>query len=325
MANITQSSAHLKQLYYDLLRIRSVEERLASRYAEQKIRCPMHLSIGQEAIAVGVCSYLQKKDIVMSTHRAHAHYLAKGGSLKALIAEMYGKESGCCEGRGGSMHLFDESVGFMGSTPIVGGSFPVAVGMAFANQMKESNNHTAIFFGEAMTEEGVFAEALNFASLKKIPILFICESNVYSVYSPLDVRQPSERSICSIAKAHGIPARKGDGNSMQEILDCMEEIHPLSLKGPALLELTTYRWREHCGPNYDNHIGYRTEQEFLSWKEKCPLSAFEKELLKNSILTIADIEESKEQIDKEIQEAFFFAEESPFPSEKKLTQYIYAR
>ena len=165
-------------LFREMLRIRMIEEAIAGRYSEQQMRCPVHLSIGQEAVAVGVCKAILHSDYLISNHRAHAHYLAKGGSLKAMIAEIYGKQTGCCNGRGGSMHLVDQSVGMLGSTPIVGGSIPVAVGLAFATQLQRKEQITIVFFGEGATEEGVFAECLNFPALRKLPILFVCGNNL---------------------------------------------------------------------------------------------------------------------------------------------------
>lgn len=308
-------------LYREMLRIRKIEEAIASRYAEQKMRCPVHLSIGQEAIAVGVCKAALHDDYLISNHRAHAHYLAKGGSLPAMIAEIYGKETGCCKGRGGSMHLIDRSVGMLGSTPIVGGSIPVGVGIAFASLMKGEDRVTLIFLGEGATEEGVFAESLNFAALKKLPVLFICENNLYSVYSPLEVRQPKERDRIALAKAHGLDAQGGDGNDVEEVFQMSREALGKIRRGggPQFLEFSTYRHREHCGPHFDNHIGYRTEEEFLHWKKGCPLEK-QKEKVASSREKIAEWEG---EIEREIEEAFRFAEASPFPifDERNETPY----
>ncbi|NGX59019.1 MAG: Acetoin:2,6-dichlorophenolindophenol oxidoreductase subunit alpha [Chlamydiae bacterium] len=290
--------------FYRMLRIRMVEEAIANRYPEQKMRCPVHLSIGQEAIAVGVCDQLQQTDYVVSNHRAHAHYLAKGGSLKRMIAEIYGKEGGCSKGRGGSMHLIDLEAGFMGSTPIVGGTFPIGVGIAFGSALEGKKQVTAIFFGEGATEEGVFAESLNFAALKNLSVLFVCENNLYSVYSPLSVRQPLNRSRVDIAKAHGIFSLEGDGNNLEEVLSLTEQgvSHIREGNGPCFLEFDTYRHREHCGPNLDNQLGYRTEEEFEYWLKRDPL----KDIHVDQAI--------KDQIEREIEEAFIFAEKSPYPT-----------
>jgi pyruvate dehydrogenase E1 component alpha subunit len=297
------------ELFEKMLRIRMIEEAIANRYSEQKMRCPVHLSIGQEAVAVGVCKAVLHSDFLISNHRAHAHYLAKGGDLNRMIAEIYGKKTGCCLGRGGSMHLVDLSVGMMGSTPIVGGSIPVGVGIAFATQMKQEKEITVIFFGEGSTEEGVFAESLNFAALKKLPVLFVCENNFYSVYSPLDVRQPKDRDRLAIAKAHGLFAKEGFGNDVEAVYRLAQEAvsYVREGNGPAYIEFETYRHREHCGPNFDNHIGYRTEEEFLSWEKKCPLK------IQRSKLNEISERELCNTLSREIEEAFQFAEKSPFP------------
>ncbi len=295
--------------FYEMLRIRRIEEAIANRYSEQKMRCPTHLSIGQEAIAVGVSAAINKEDLMVSNHRAHAHYLAKGGDLKAMLAEIHGKKTGCSMGRGGSMHLVDRSVGFVGSTPIVAGSIPVGVGLAFGSVLKKDDLLTVTYMGEAATEEGVFAESLNFASLKKLPVLFVCENNLYSVYSPLSVRQPKERDLVKIAEGHGIFSQKGNGNDVEETLSLAEEAvcHIRNGNGPAFLLLDTYRFREHCGPNFDTDLPYRTIEEFTYWLERCPIKTYQKRF------TEEVIKEMEEKIAKEIDEAFTFAEESPLP------------
>ena len=198
-------------LLFAMLRIRRIEEALAQRYAEQEMRCPMHLCIGQEAIAVGVSASIGPDDMIFSNHRAHGHYLAKGGSLSGMVAELYGRKTGCCGGRGGSMHLIDLTVRFMGATPIVGGTVPLAVGSAWASQLKQSNQLTVVFFGDGCFEEGVVHESLNFAALHKLPVIFVCENNDFSVYTRRNERQP-DRPIFELAKAHGMDAYAGNGN-----------------------------------------------------------------------------------------------------------------
>ena len=206
-----------KELYFSMLRIRMVEEKIAELYSEQEMRCPVHLSIGQEAVAVGVCEHLHSQDIIMSAHRAHAHYLAKGGNLKSMLAELYGKSTGCSMGKGGSMHLVDLNSGFFAAVPIVGSTIPIAVGVAWAFKMKKSSNVVAVFLGDGATEEGVFFESLDFASLKNVPILFVCENNLYSVYSQLDVRQAKGRKLSALAESHGIKSFSGNGNNVDEV------------------------------------------------------------------------------------------------------------
>ncbi len=321
------SSTDYKSLFFKTLRIRLIEEAISDRYSQQQMRCPVHLSIGQEAIAVGVCSALNSSDYIMSTHRAHAHYLAKGGDLNAMVAELYGKKTGCTSGKGGSMHLVDLSVGMVGSTPIVGGSFPVAVGLALANQMKANESVTVVFFGEGMTEEGVFSEGLNFAALKNLPIIFVCENNLYSVYSPLSVRQPAERRASKIAEAHGIRSDSGEGNNLKDVCGKMNQALQAVKKGegPRFLEFTTYRWREHCGPNYDNHIGYRSENEFSLWKKQCPIEKLKSSLIAEGSLTELEVQEMVNIIKNEIEEAFSLALSSPYPDKEELLDYTYAQ
>ncbi|MDX2187695.1 MAG: thiamine pyrophosphate-dependent dehydrogenase E1 component subunit alpha [Opitutaceae bacterium] len=308
-----------------MVRIRLVEEAIAANYGRQEMRCPVHLSIGQEAPAVGVCAALRDGDQVMSGHRSHAHYLAKGGSLNAMIAEMMGKETGCCKGRGGSMHLVDLQAGFVGAVPIVGSTIPIAVGLAFADKTLGRDRVTVAFLGDAATEEGVFHESVNFALLHKLPVLFICENNLYSVYSPLAVRQPTERSIADITAGHGMRSEKHDGNDPLAVYEATLSAaqHARSGKGPVLLELATYRWREHCGPGYDNHIGYRSEEEFLAWKAKDPIELQKTRMKHEAIHDAEDMARFEEEVGAEINEAFSLARSAPAPSADGLLKHLY--
>lgn len=314
-----------KDLYYSMLRIRKVEEKIAELYSEQEIRCPVHLSIGQEAPAVGVCSLLNKKDIVLSAHRAHAHYLAKGGDLKAMIAELYGKETGCAMGKGGSMHLIDLKSGFFAAVPIVGSTIPIAVGVAWGFKMKNKNNIVTVFIGDGATEEGVFFESIDFASLKSIPILFVCENNFYSVYSNLKVRQAAGRKISNLVKSHCIKVFEGNGNDINQVLKMAQKAikHIRSGKGPAFLEFDTFRWLEHCGPNWDDDLGYREKGELEKWMNNCPIKSFENKIRNEGYVSDNDILIMKEKIISEIDDAIQFAKNSPFPSLEILNQHIY--
>ncbi len=208
-----------KSLLYGMKRIRAVEETIAARYREGKMRCPTHLCTGQEAVSAGVGALLRPDDFAVSTHRAHGHYLGKGGDLKAMLAEIYGKATGCSSGKGGSMHLIDESVHFMGSTSIVGGTIPVGTGLGFSIWLHGTDQVSCVFLGDGAGEEGVFYESLNFAALKKLPVLYVCENNLYSVYSPLGVRQPEGRRIHEMARSIGVRSDSGDGNDVAEVYD----------------------------------------------------------------------------------------------------------
>lgn len=319
-----------KETCIDLLRgmkrIRLVEEGIADRYPQGKMRCPMHLSIGQEAAAIGVGLALKDSDLAVSSHRAHAHYLSKGGNLKAMLAEIYGKATGCSSGRGGSMHLVDNKVGFMGSTAIVGNSIPIGVGLALSLQLQKSPAISAVFCGDGSLEEGVFYESANFAAVRKLPVLFVCENNLYSVYSQLRVRQPQGRKIHKMVEAIGVPTLLVDGNDPQAVYDAAFAAitHIRDGRGPFFLELTTYRWREHCGPNYDNNIGYRTEEEFQKWKQKDPIAFYEERLLTGHILDKLAVKHIEDEIQAEIQAAFDFAENSPFPKPGSAFQGMFA-
>jgi len=314
-----------KTLYYTMLRIRLIEETIAERYTEWKMRCPTHLCIGQEAVSAAVGMVLRKNDFVVSSHRAHGHYLGKDGDLNKMLAEIYGKVTGCSAGKGGSMHLIDRSVGFVGSTAIVGGTIPIGVGLGHSIKLKGTDQVSCVFLGDGAIEEGVFYESINFAALKKLPVLFVCENNLYSVYSPLNVRQPESRNICRIVEAMGVPAEYGDGNNAVEVFDkvsrAVKSIRQIS--GPHFFEFSTYRWREHCGPNFDNDLGYRTEKEYLAWKERDPLRLLESQLLGEGIISKNDIEEMAVNIQQEIDQAFDFAENSPFPNPEEAFTGLY--
>ena len=305
-----------RRLLRDMIRIRAVEEGIADRYGEQKMRCPTHLSIGQEAPSAAAGAALAKTDLAVSGHRAHAHYLAKGGNLNAMIAEIYGKETGCARGKGGSMHLIDESVGFMGSTAIVGGTVPLGVGLALSTKLKRSAQVTCIFHGDAVMETGAFYESVNFAAVRKLPVLFLCENNLYSVYSPLSVRQPADRSLAKMAAALGLHAVSGDGNDVRASYDLISGAvaRARNGEGPQFVELATYRWREHCGPMFDNHIGYRTEAEYEAWKLRDPIVLFEAALRREALIDDQWMEKTKAEIAAEVNAAFDFADASPFPA-----------
>lgn len=309
-----------------MLRIRLVEEGIAELYAEQQMRCPVHLCIGQEAVAAGVCDLLGADDQVMSTHRAHGHYLAKGGNLRAMVAEMHGKGTGCSSGLGGSMHLVDLAAGFLGAAPIVGSTIPIAVGVAFGSVLRGEPRVVVAFFGEGATEEGAFHEALNFAALKRLPVLFVCENNLYSVYSPMSVRQPAGREVFRLAAGHGIESRQGDGNDVEQVYAMTEEAlgRIRSGAGPVFLEFATYRWREHCGPNFDNRLGYRTEEEFARWRALCPIERQCQRGIASGSLSEADIKRWSGEIQAELTTAVNFAKSSPWPEARTMLDSVYS-
>lgn len=318
-------SLPFREFLFSMKRLRAIEETIAEKYSEEKMRCPVHLSTGQEAVSAAVGMLLRKTDFAVSGHRAHTHYLGKGGNLKRMLAEIYGKATGCSRGKGGSMHLIDESVGFKGSTAIVGGTIPVGVGLGLSIQLHKTDGVSCVFLGDGAVEEGVFYEAVNFAVLRKLPVLFVCENNFYSVYSHLRVRQPEGRKIYDMVRGMGVATQFGDGNDIAEVYLKTSKAIELIRKGegPQFLEFETYRWREHCGPNFDNNIGYRTEEEYLSWRAKEPIQRLEKLLLEKKLLSKSEIEKMEKDISAEVGEAFEFAQSSPFPSEQDAYSHLY--
>jgi TPP-dependent pyruvate/acetoin dehydrogenase alpha subunit len=318
-------SSRQERLLSSMLRIRLVEEVIAERYAEQEMRCPTHLCIGQEAIAAGVCDVLEQRDKVFSNHRAHGHYLAKGGDLNAMIAELYGRATGCCGGRGGSMHLIDLNVNFMGATPIVGGTVPIAVGSAWASVLQKRDDVTVVFFGDGCFEEGVVHESLNFAALHKLPVVFICENNDFSVYTPLKLRQP-QRPIHVIASAHGLATFVGDGNEVEEVRMLAEQAVTAARagRGPQFLELSTFRWREHCGPNFDHELNYRAVADIEAGLADCPIERY-KVLMGEGGVGMTDlVARLEEQCRGEIDAAFAFSDRSENPPPTSALEKLYA-
>jgi TPP-dependent pyruvate/acetoin dehydrogenase alpha subunit len=305
-------------LYRALYRIRRVEEEIARVYPSDRIKSPVHLSIGQEAVSVGVCAALQPGDIVFGTYRGHALYLAHGGELRPMIAELYGKATGCTKGKGGSMHLIDARHGVMGMSAVVGTTIANAVGYTYALKYRRSSAIVASFFGDGATEEGVFSESLNFAVLKKLPILFVCENNRYAIHTRQNRRQ-GHPDIPGRAAAFGMPAESLDGSDLPALLERAREVTARIRggEGPWFLEVETYRWREHVGPGLDYHLGYRTAQEAEPWQERDPVVRMAERVEPGVRARV------EQEVEAEIAEAFAFAEASPFPSAAELMTDIF--
>ena len=314
----------LLKLYKDMLRIRLIEEEIERRYCEDEMKTPIHLVIGQEASSVGVCASLNKDDLIYSSHRTHGNYLAKGGDLKKMLSEFYCRINGCAGSRGGSMHLFDKSVGMAGSSAIVGGSLPIATGAALSAQLLKKEHVVAVFFGDAATEEGVVWESLNFAALRKLPIIFVCENNFYSVCSDISVRQP-EVQIYKKAESFGVNSFQVDGCNVLDVFETTQEAVKLARtgNGPSFIESIAYRWRGHGGAGDDSASGYRDSTEVTHWQAYCPIKLLgdylktEKAIDKN-LTTIMTRE-----IKREIEEAFSHAISSPNPKEEDLSTFVY--
>lgn len=302
------------RFYRSLYRIRRVEEEVARIYPTDKIKSPVHLSIGQEAVAVGVCEALRPDDIAFGTYRGHATYLAKGGDLKKMVAELYGKFTGCAKGKGGSMHLIDVEAGVMGASAVVGTTIPQAVGYAYALKLQKKDSIVACFFGDGAADEGAFHESLNFAALKKVPVIFICENNLYSIHAHQRTRHPVE-DICLRARAYGITAERIENNDVLKIHERVSEAAKEMRNGdpsPRFFECMTYRWKEHVGPNDDYDAGYRSREEARPWFEQDQVTVLGSRLDPDVRARIND------EVEQEIREAFEFAEQSPFPASEEL-------
>src|SRR4030043_322863 len=317
----------LKKPYRSMVRIRICEESLVEPILKGEIQCPVHLYSGQEAIATGVCFSLADRDYVFSSHRSHGHYLAKGGSIKELIAEIYGKEAGCSRGRGGSMHIIAPEIGMLGSAPIVAGTIPLALGAALASKIRKEKKVTVSFFGDGAAGEGVLYESLNFAALRRLPIIFACENNFYSTHMPIRECRP-ENNIFEIGKPFCIQSYRIDGNDVLKVYEVSKKAVGQCRKGqgPVLIECITYRLRGHVGPD-DNiqgtHIDIRPKEEIEKWRRKDPVKKFESFLIKKMGLKREDLKRIKQEAEGEVKEAHRYAKMSPYPNPDELTKYVF--
>lgn len=307
-----------------MLRARRFGEKIVDVYGAQDMKTPVHLSIGEEAIAAGVCLDLKPEDYLFTTHRSHAHLLSKGASMTAMVAELYGLAGGCSGGKGGSMHLLDTAVSCMGASAIVGGSIPLGAGAALASRFRGDGRISVSFFGDGASEEGLFHESLNFASLKKLPVLFVCENNSYATNSHIRARQP-HFEIARHAESYDIPAVALDGNDVLAVHAAAAGAvsHIRAGKGPFFLECKTYRWKGHVGPECDYLKGCRPKEELDQWLERCPVKAFKDALLKSGLLTMPAYDAMLKEIDDEISEAWRTARAGKMPSPEDLYKDVY--
>lgn len=314
----------LKWLLRTMMRIREFEERIAGLVQEGKIITPCHLYTGQEAVAAGVCYALRKDDYLFGTHRSHGHYVAKGGDIRAAMAEIFGKITGCSKGRGGSMHLVAPEVGILGTSSIVAGSLPVAVGTALAESIRGSGRVTAVFHGDGVPEEGIWHESANFAALKRLPIVFVCENNLYCTHMPLNRRRVYD-NLSGIAKEHGLEPVVVDGNNVLEVYYAAQEAvnRARAGHGPTFIECRTYRWRGHVGPNYDVDLGLRSQEELDAWIERCPIKHFANFLVAEGVIPREEVESMAQSVSHEIEEAVCFAESSPPPDPSDVAKYVF--
>lgn len=311
----------------DIQMIRYAEESVADLSRSGEARCPCHLGIGQEAVAVGVSSALRRSDRVYGGHRSHSHYLALGGSIDAMMAEILGKATGASKGMGGSMHLFQPDVGFHGSVPIVGATIPIAAGAALACMMDGQGDVAVGYFGDGACEEGVFHETLNMAAVMKLPVLFVVENNLYSSHLDIGLRQPTD-SVARFAHAASINTEVVDGN---DVLAVSEATHRLVTKcregqGPGFLEAVTFRWRGHVGPNEDIDVGVRrSPEELAAWKGRDPLRRLVSALQTERGVTEAQIDEMANEVRATISSAVEKARQAPYPEGSALLDLVYAQ
>ncbi len=318
------STTQVLDMYRAMLRIRIAEERIAELVERGEVKCPCHLYIGQEAIAAGVCAALDREDYVWGGHRSHGHYLAKGGGMREMMAEIHGRVTGCSRGRGGSMHLFAPEVGILGTVPLVAATIPLAAGSALASRLSGDRKVSVSFFGDGATEEGHFHESVNLAAVYRLPVVFVCENNLYASHMPLLERRARD-NIFKTGEAHGIPGVAIDGNEVAGVYEAAAAAvqRARAGEGPTLLECRTYRWRGHVGPAWDMDVGVKRKDELKDWLPRDPVSRAAKWLAERGVEKTA-LDGLELEIRTEVEDAVLFARESPFPDSSELYQHVYA-
>ena len=316
-------TALLRTLYITMLRIRLFEERAADLVEAGEIKTPCHLYIGQEAIATGACAPLQREDYVWGGHRSHGHYLAKGGNLQAVMAELYGKATGCSRGRGGSMHLLAPEVGIMGTVPLVAATIPLAVGAGLASKLRGDRRVSVSFFGDGATEQGHFHESVNLAALYRLPVIFVCENNLYASHMHLLERR-AEDNIYKAGEVHGVPSARLDGNDVISVYRATVEAIDRARNGggPTLLECRTYRWLGHVGAARDTDVGVKRKDELKEWLAKDPLARAQARLIELGVPR-EEFDRIEQEIRVEVEAAVAFARESPYPDESELLDHVF--
>lgn len=324
---ITYTKDHQMELFREMLVIRHAEEKLVDPIGDRSVKCPCHLYSGQEAVAAGVCAALNQGDYVFGNHRSHGHYLAKGGGLKEMFGEIYGAADGCAGGRGGSMHVIDPECGMLGAAPIVAGTISLALGAALATSIRGDGRVSVSFFGDGSTGEGVLYESLNFAALKKLPILFVCENNLYSTHMSIRECRP-KNAIVEIASPFGIKAKRLDGNDVLAVYEAAQEATAECRNGdgPYFLEFLTYRIRGHVGPD-DNIQGTRTDirpaEEIATWRAKDPIQRLRVRLIAEGLCSGADLDSIEHEVIVEVDEAHRIARESAMPDKGELLNHVF--
>jgi pyruvate dehydrogenase E1 component alpha subunit len=316
------SKEKLIEMYRKMVEIRTFEEKVFELYAQNLVPGTMHLYAGEEAVAVGVCSNLRKDDYITSTHRGHGHCIAKGAQLNRIMAEILGKKTGYCEGKGGSMHIADFNVGMLGATAVVGAGMPIAMGAGLSIKLRGTDNVVACFFGDGASNQGTFHEAINMAAVWKLPVIFVCENNVYAM-GTCQSRVMLIKNIADRAVAYGIPGIVVDGNDVLAVYEAAQKAVERARKGegPALIECKTYR---HKGHSRIDPAKYRPKEEVEEWLHKDPMKRFKEKLLQTNALIEDEIQQVEKEVSTEIEKAVKFAMESPYPSPEEALEDVYA-
>lgn len=312
------------RLYGTMLRIRIFEERVVNLLEANEVKCPVHLCTGQEAIAAGVCAALRQDDYMFGTHRSHGHYLAKGGDMGQIAAELFGKRTGCSKGRGGSMHLVAPEVGLLSTAPLVSGTIPIAVGAALASKLRVEDRVSVVFFGDGVVDEGVFYESMNFAAIKKLAVIFICENNLFATHLHISERRVKD-NIFKIGNIYAMPGVRVDGNDAVEVYYAMDRASARARggEGPTLLECRTYRWRGHVGPNWDLDVGLRRKEELPKWLARDPIVRLKKHLLEDGAVLPEELERVSVDIEQEVEDSITEARQALRPREEELMDYVF--
>jgi len=316
------SKYQISKMYQGMLKIRYFENKVVELYSSGKMPGIAHLYIGEEAVAVGVCTNLTNKDFITSTHRGHGHIIAQGADLKKMMAEILGKRSGYCKGKGGSMHIIDMKKGILGANGIVGAGIPIATGAGYSSKFRGTDQVAVAFFGDAASNQGTFHESINMASTWKLPVIYVCENNLYGI--SVDIRKVTNtKDIATRALAYDIPGVVVDGNDVLEVYRVTNEAvkRARNKMGPTLIECKTYRWKgHHLG---DPGIIYRPEEERKAWMDKCPIKSFRERLLKENIFTQDEIVLFENEVKNMIEEALDFAVNSPFPGKEEAYEDVF--
>lgn len=313
----------LWKMYSTMYRIRAFEERVADLVVAREINTPCHLYIGQEAIATGICAALETRDYVWGGHRSHGHYLAKGGEMKTMLAEIFGRTGGCAKGRGGSMHLIARDVGILGTVPLVAATIPLAAGTGLSSKISGDGRVTVSFFGDGALEEGHAHESINLAALYLLPVVFVCENNLYASHMQLLERRAAD-NIYKTGEAHGVPSVVLDGNDVVALHEAAIEAvnRARAGGGPTFLECRTYRWRGHVGPSWDMDVGLKRRDELDDWLPKDPIARARTALIEAGASHI-ELDSVARSALEEIDEAVTFARQSPHPSHGELLEHVF--